>query len=295
MMPMINRWIYMVLIALPLNVSSQVLDTMYFDRNWEQAALADAYYYRIVSIDSSGEFRLFVEDYYPGGRIQMTGTYKSIRPDNKDGHFVYWYEDGKKQMDCHYRDNLLHGPLREWYPSGQEESYQEFSNGMLNGEYISWREDGSIKLKTRYSNGEKHGNFQSYYPGGQLLRDDFFENGELVEGHCYSPQGEPLEYFPYVLMPSFPGGQAALRRFVEKELKYPQEARRRGMEGSVIVLFTVDETGNVKDPTVVNGDMDYFNNEALRVVGKFPRWTPGEVDGVPSPVQVSIPIEFRLR
>jgi TonB family protein len=295
MMPMINRWIYIVLMALPLPVYTQVLDTMYFDRNWEQASLANAYYYRIVSVDSSGEFRLYVEDYYPGGKIQMTGTYKSIRPDDKDGHFIYWYEDGKKQMECHYRDNLLHGHLREWYPSGQEESYQEFSNGQLNGEYISWREDGSMKLKARYSNGEKHGNFQSYYPDGLLLRDDFFENGELVEGHCYSPRGEPVEYFPYVLMPRFPGGQAALRRFVEKELKYPQEARKKGIEGSVIVLFTIDETGNVKDPAVVNGDMEYFNNEALRVVGKFPRWTPGEVDGIPSPVQVSIPIEFRLR
>ena len=198
------------------------------------------------------------------------------------------------QMDCYYRDNLLHGPLREWYPSGQQKSYQEFSNGLLNGECTNWREDGSLELKARYYKGDKHGNFRTYYPGGSLLRDDFFENGELVEGHCYSPEGEPVDYFPYVVRPSFPGGRAALRRFVDKELKYPQQARKKGIEGSVIVLFTVDENGKVRDPEVVNGDLEYFNEEALRLVSIFPDWIPGKVDGVLSSVQVSLPIEFRL-
>ena len=63
----------------------------------------------------------------------------------------------------------------------------------------------------------------------------------------------------------------------------------------MIVVFTVDEEGNVKDPLIVNGDREYFNEEALRVVNLFPLWIPGEVDGVPSPVHVTVPIEFRLR
>ncbi len=294
-MIMSSRGFLIALLMFSLPVNSQVLDTMYFDRGWEQTSLAEAYYYRIVSIDTSGDFRFYVEDFYPDGQIQMSGTYKSIRPDNKDGHFIYYYEDGRKQMECHYRDNLLQGPLREWYSSGQEQSYQEFSGGLLNGEYKSWREDGSRKLITHYYRGEKHGSFQSYYPNGQMTRNDFYENGRMVDGQCFSPEGDPVDYFPYILMPSFPGGQGDLRRFVEKELKYPSEARKKGIEGVVIVLFTVDEEGKVRDPRIVNGDREFFNTEALRVVNKFPRWIPGEVDGVPSPVQVSVPVEFRLR
>ncbi len=294
-MLMFHRWCYILILTISPSAFTQVLDTMYFDNSWEQTGLENAYYYRIVSVDSSGDFRLYVEDHYPGGQIQMTGTYKSIQPDDKDGHFVYWYEDGNKQMDCYYRDNLLHGPLREWYPSGLQKSYQEFSYGLLNGENTSWREDGSLKLKARYYKGEKHGNFQTFYPDGRLLRDDFFENGELVEGHCYSPEGDPVDYFPYVIMPEFPGGHTALKRFVDKELKYPQEARKKGIEGTVIVLFTVDENGKVKDPEIVNGDLEYFNEEALRVVREFPDWIPGKVDGTLSSVQVSLPIDFRFR
>lgn len=294
-MIMSSRGFLIALLMFSLPVKSQVLDTMYFDRGWEQTSQAEAYYCRIISIDTSGDFRFYVEDFYPDGQIQMSGTYKSIRPDNKDGHFIYYYEDGRKQMECHYRDNLLQGPLREWYASGQEQSYQEFSGGLLNGEYKSWREDGSRKLIAHYYRGEKHGSFQSYYPNGQMTRNDFYENGRMVDGQCFSPEGNPVDYFPYILMPSFPGGQGDLRRFVEKELKYPPEARKKGIEGVVIVLFTVDEEGKVRDPRIVNGDREFFNTEALRVVNKFPRWIPGEVDGVPSPVQVSVPIEFRLR
>ena len=292
---MLIRLIFTALLMIPLLGISQVVDTMYFDRNWEQSARPDAYYYRIISIDTSGDFRFHVADYYPDKQVQMTGTYKSIRPDNKDGHFTYWYEDGEKQMECHYSDNILHGVFREWYANGQPESHQEYSNGLLEGEYISWRDDGSLKLKARYHNGVKHGNFQSYYPGGQITRNDYYENGQMIEGKCYSSLGEPVEYFPYVLMPRFREGRRGLLEFVEKELKYPQEARKKGIEGAVIILFTVDEEGFVRNPRVVNGDRDYFNKEALRVVGQFPHWIPGEVDGIPSPIQVSVPIEFRLR
>lgn len=278
-----------------LHGNAQVIDTMYFDKEWEQTSRDNAHYYRHISIDTSGEIRFYVRDFFPDGRIQMTGTYKSIRPDNKDGHFVYWYENGNKQMECEYRENNLHGTLREWYRSGQKESEQEFSDGYLNGEYLSWREDGSKKIAARYYGGAKHGYFQSFYPNGQMVRNDYFENDRLVDGNCFSPEGESVEYFPYIRMPQYPGGQEELYRFVRKELRYPQEARKRDLEGAVLVLFTIDEQGSVKDPRVVNGDRESFNKEALRIVNKMPDWEPGEVDGAPAPVQVTVPVEFRLR
>jgi TonB family protein len=268
---------------------------MYFDRNWEQTTEAEAYYYRYVSIDSSGEFRFHVQDFYPDGVTQMTGTYRSIRPDNKDGHFIYYYESGQKQMSCDYRNDKLHGPMEEWYESGAKESYQEFSEGLPDGQYTSWREDGSMKLNAKYHRGTKHGHFQSFYPNGQMVRNDYFENDRLLEGKCYSPEGDEIDYFPYVQMPEYPGGRSALYSFVEKELKYPSEAKKQGREGAVLVLFTIDEEGYVNDPRVVNGDRDYFNQEALRLVKKFPQWIPGKIDGTASPIQVSVPIEFRLR
>lgn len=273
-----------------------ILDTMYFNQNWEQSTEQEANYYRIISTDSAeGSFRFSVKDYYLSGQVQMAGTYKSIRPDNKDGQFIYYFEDGQPQRDCYYKENILNGTFKEWHRSGKIKNVQEYKNGLLDGSYKVWRENGSIKQEARYVKGEKNGNFKTYYENGQLIRNDLYEDDKLVEGFCFTPDGDPTEYFPYIVMPRFRDGRTGLRKFIEQELKYPPEAKKSGDEGYVIVVFTVDEEGNVKDPQIVNGDKEYFNEEALRVVNLFPKWIPGKVDGVPSPVHVSVPIEFRLR
>jgi TonB family protein len=282
-----------IIVLLPFTALSQVvIDTMYFDRNWEQTAKEQAHYYRIISTDTAGEFRFLVHDFFPSGRIQMTGTYKSIRPDNKDGHFIYYFETGQKQMDCHYRDNMYHGLCQEWFESGQMKVSQFFANDLLDGKFASWREDGTPRLQAHYSMGEKHGEFISYYSNGQQARRDIYENDKLVEGKCFTQKGRPTAYFPYIKMPEFQGGREGLLRYLRDELVYPPEARRRRYTGSVVVLFTVDESGMIRGPSIANGDIESFNTEALRIVSEMPPWIPGEIDGIPSPIQVSIPIDF---
>ena len=291
------RLIIIILFVFPSAAKGQIiLDTMYFDQNWEQSSAQDANYYRVVSTDTTtGSFRFFVKDYYPSGQVQMTGTYNSIRPDNKDGHFIYYFDNGQQQRVCFYKENTLNGTFREWYRSGKLKNEQEYKNGLLDGHFKSWREDGSLKQEARYVKGVKSGIFKTYYENGQLTRKDLYEEDKLVEGFCFTPDGNPTEYFPYIIMPRFREGRSGLRKFIELELKYPPVAKKRGDEGFVIIVFTVDEEGNVKDPQIVNGDREYFNEEALRVVNLFPKWIPGEVDGIPSPVHVTVPIEFRLR
>ena len=283
------------LISISGSTSAQeFIDTMYFSGEWEQSIREKAEYYRIISSDTSGEFRFLVEDFYFSGQIQMSGTYKSIRPDNKDGHFIYYNPLGGKQMECHYRNNLLHGPYEEWYDSGQKKVSQYFNEDKLDGPFSSWREDGTSRLQAHYSEGVKNGSFISYYTNGQKARKDLYEKDQLIEGQCFTTDGEPTDYFPYIKMPEFPGSREGILKFIENELIYPQEARRQRQQGAVIVLFTVDEEGNVQNPVVVEGDIASFNQEALRIAAAMPRWIPGEVDAVPSPMQVSIPIEFSL-
>jgi TonB family protein len=293
---MIFRFLLILYILIPAWANSQmIIDTVYFDSDWEQSDKEGARYYRVISTDTSGEFRFMVRDYYLSGQIQMAGTYKSIRPDNRDGNFTYYFENGNIQIECIYDDNVLDGPFNEWYESGQQKVSQAFMDGELDGAYTSWREDGTYMLQATYSEGERNGYFISYYENGQKVRNDLYENDILIDGKCFTPEGDPTEYFPYVKMPDFQGGRSGLLKFIRNELKYPSDARRRGYEGSVIVLFTVDKEGNVQDAQIINGDIRSFNQEALRVARAMPKWIPGELDGVPSPMQVTIPIEFTIR
>jgi|SRR5690625_334446 len=90
--------------------------------------------------------------------------------------------------------------------------------------------------------------------------------------------------------PELIGGLASLQQMV----RYPEVARRAGLEGRVFVQFIVDEQGNVVDPVVVRGLGGGLDEEALRAVSQA-KFTPGKQRGQAVNVRMSIPITFRLR
>ena len=97
-------------------------------------------------------------------------------------------------------------------------------------------------------------------------------------------------------MPEFPGGDLALRKYIAKNVKYPQEARENEIEGKVYVRFVVTKTGNIDDVTVVRSVDEILDNEAVRVIQTLPKWKPAETaDGEKVNVWYTVPIIFLLK
>jgi protein TonB len=103
--------------------------------------------------------------------------------------------------------------------------------------------------------------------------------------------------YPYVsleIKPEYPGGDDAMRTFLGQNLVYPQHAKDISLQGKVYVTFVIDEFGhitNVDVPREIGGGLD---EEAKRVVGMMPRWSPGRQGGHPVPVSFQLPIIFSL-
>jgi len=95
-------------------------------------------------------------------------------------------------------------------------------------------------------------------------------------------------------MPSFPGGEEARLRFLSDNIRYPQMAREAGIQGSVFITFVVERDGSVTDVRITRGIGGGTDEEAIRVVRKMPRWTPGRQRGQPVRVQFTMPIRFVL-
>ena len=93
-------------------------------------------------------------------------------------------------------------------------------------------------------------------------------------------------------MPKYPGGSSAMRDFVQENLQYP-EVKGEKLEGTVIINFIIDRKGNVMSTEILNSFQSEYDMEALRVVNEFPKWSPGENDGVPVNVQMALPIKFK--
>jgi protein TonB len=90
------------------------------------------------------------------------------------------------------------------------------------------------------------------------------------------------------------GGYEAFYKYIGKNIKYPDQARRMGVEGKVFVQFVVDKDGSITDVQVLKGIGSGCDEEAIRVVKSAPKWTPGKQRGRPVRVRMSVPIAFKL-
>jgi len=98
-------------------------------------------------------------------------------------------------------------------------------------------------------------------------------------------------------MPSFQGkGLSGFREeWVLKQLKYPEIAAKKGIEGEVFVQFVVDKNGGVKNVVLMRGADPLLDAEALRVVKSSPQWIPGKQRGQVVNVAFTMPIKFVLQ
>lgn len=96
-------------------------------------------------------------------------------------------------------------------------------------------------------------------------------------------------------MPSFPGGDAELLKYIATNIKYPKESQDNGEQGRVICSFIVERDGSVNNPEVLRGVTPLLNEEAVRVINTMPRWNPGMQRGKAVAVKYTVPITFRLK
>lgn len=97
-------------------------------------------------------------------------------------------------------------------------------------------------------------------------------------------------------MPKFQGGTLdAFRTWVQSRLKYPIIAQENGVQGRVTVEFVIEKDGSVGRIQVLAGPDKSLSDEALRVIGTSPKWSPGKQRGRAVPIKYILPVEFRLQ
>lgn len=134
----------------------------------------------------------------------------------------------------------------------------------------------------------------TYWENGKPKRIDRYEYDKLIEGKCLNADGKEIKFYDYEKMPEFPGGLNELMQYLIKEIKYPDRARKKGVEGRVLVGFIVNKTGILSDIKIVQSVSDELDEEAIRVIKKMPKWEPGMQDGEAVRVSFMLPIKFRL-
>ncbi len=128
-----------------------------------------------------------------------------------------------------------------------------------------------------------------------LLDQKVMDKEVKVEETPPPPPADDVVFTSVEQDPQFPGGQAALLKWVADHIKYPAVAQENGIQGRVTVQFVVTKNGTVGQVKVVRGKDPDLDKEAVRVVKSLPKFTPGKMNGHPVNVWYTLPITFKLQ
>ena len=126
----------------------------------------------------------------------------------------------------------------------------------------------------------------------EINGQDIADFKEFVQPEA--PVEEEKPYQAVEQMPQFPGGEAALLKFINEKIKYPIPAQEAGIQGRVVVRFVVSKTGEIKDVTVLRSVESSLDKEAVRVIQMMPKWIPGKQNGNNVAVYFTVPVVFKL-
>lgn len=124
----------------------------------------------------------------------------------------------------------------------------------------------------------------------QVEKDDI----QAVEKVSKQNPQEETVFTVVEVMPKYPGGQDAMIKYLSENIKYPENARKNGIQGRVFVTYVVEKNGDISDVRILRGVNEELDAEALRVVSSMPAWSPGKQRGEAVRVQFNLPINFKL-
>lgn len=117
-------------------------------------------------------------------------------------------------------------------------------------------------------------------------------SGFAVSAYCQDPKEKVFQTVKK--SPQFSDGTAAMMKFIDENIQYPEDPAEVYIEGQVAFKFVVEKDGSISNPTIVRGRTESLNNEAIRIVSSMPKWIPGELGGKAVRSYYTTNINFKL-
>jgi TonB family protein len=214
-------------------------------------------------------------------KIKSRSTHKGRNLFELDGFFEAFYENGQKKEEGFFKENLRTGKWTSWYFNGslKEESYYDLKkdfnerhtittfydsmgNALVNkgrGTYIEEGEKPITFSKGLVENGLKVGKWVGYFKDGAIAFEENYEKNELINGKSYNSNRDEFNYDEIIDGDYF--HNACL-----KQVRYPSEARRNGIEGKVIAQIVFDSSGQIIKSRIVKAIGSGCDEEVLRII-----------------------------
>lgn len=247
--------------------------TTYFDAQWNEVKSKNETVYYRKSYRQKGN--VFAADYYKSGIVMLTGNYSDKKCNIRNGCFINYSEEGIKISENYYKKGKRTGQWRYWNREGILTESMYYNNDVLDGTFLTFNANGKVASEAVYANG---------------IRKTFKTNPYPAEPEKANTPAQKFDEH----MAEYEGGEDSLMAFLSSNIVYPNDAKKKNIQGRVILQFIIDVQGEVKDVTIVKSVETSLDQEALRVVKLMPPWKPGKIDGKNVPIRYTLPIVFKL-
>jgi antitoxin component YwqK of YwqJK toxin-antitoxin module len=270
----------------------------YYDYRWERCEPTQARFYTVLKKKDSLWER---EDYFIHERsLQMQGSYTDTSCGIAQGKFFYYYPNKHLESVGNYKDGKKDSLWLDFYPNGMIEdsitytmgnktgtSYAWHSNGYFmdsavwnsdgSGVEVSWFDNGNPSSGGRFSAGYKqNGRWKYFHKNGKMSALELYRDGILTEKQYYDEAGNPIyDTTNKDHAAQFPGGMKAWQKYLSNRLYFPAQYKFENADKAVVVVSAViDEDGNVTDVEINTPLYPAFDDIALKVIKRSPKWEP---------------------
>ena len=191
-------------------------------------------------------------------------------------------------------------------PRSTSIQYSDPKAESLNGRYITYDRKGNATCVSLYSHGQKSGTWSYLTPTHRILRIETYRDGKLIakkdstqlnaEHQRYADSIKNLPNAPQETESEFPGGPFGWLHFLNHNMRYPDHAVDKNIQGSPIVAFIIGTDGKVEtDNVYLESSAEYtLDTEAIRVIKASPEWSVAMQGGKPVRAWKKQPIIFKM-
>lgn len=231
-------------------------------------------------------------------RLQMQGSFKDKECENEHGHFSFFHPNGAISSQGIFINGKKEGVWRSYYSNKMLKDSAFYINGKIagtkmhwysngnvadssvwkedeSGVFISWFDNGMPSSGGMYAAGKKlHGKWRFFHKNGKPSAIEAYDKGKLLSAEYFDESGNRMDSALQDKRATFPGGSSNWRRYLEKNLKIPNESGLISEAIVVVVNAVVDEDGNVSNVEVSIPGRPAYNESAVNVMANSIKWIP---------------------
>jgi len=297
----------------------------YFKNNGRQVTSLDsADYTRAVMQADSGSALYNIAEFYTDGKYRFKGKSSTLSMAGLQGAGISYFPNGNKKAQTDYKDGQPVNQRLLYYPDGKEyliiqyngaenlkrlkhnekpylviAGYDKAGKSLItssNGDYKGYNDDfTAVTEEGLIKNGMRDGIWKASMDSNRTHLTEVYNNGQLISGKAVYKDGTVSEYNEVrEVSPEFKGGLRNLYSFLARNLRYPEKAVKKEIQGQVMLSFIVENDGTLTNMKVVSSPDKELSQEAMRVVQLKQDWTPGTRYGRKDKFVFLLPVVFRL-